>query len=130
MDSLKQAAAAESLAGAFASNAKMCIKMRRKKGGLAASHKSKLRERAMSKIGWISTVAAMAFAIVLVARPAPAVEDHPATHNMLVVGTETVFLSHLPMFDAVNKNGTDYTSPHRYQGHSAGDFSSGFRSTA
>jgi hypothetical protein len=42
-------------------------------------------------------------------------EDHPGTHNMLVIGKETAFLSHLPMFDRLNTNKTDYTSPHRYQ---------------
>src|SRR6185369_3469529 len=42
-------------------------------------------------------------------------EDAPATHNMLVVGHQTVFLSHLPMFEALRPNGSEYTSPHRYQ---------------
>lgn len=37
-------------------------------------------------------------------------DDAPNTHNMLVVGRETVFLSHLPMFNA-----PDFDSPHRYQ---------------
>lgn len=36
--------------------------------------------------------------------------DEPNQHNMLVVGREAVFLSHLPMFSAA---GSD--SPHRYQ---------------
>ena len=34
---------------------------------------------------------------------------------MLVVGERTVFLSHLPMFDDLNEEKTDYTSMHRYQ---------------
>ena len=42
-------------------------------------------------------------------------EDHPATHNMLVVGQDTIFLSHLPMFQRLNANQTAFTSPHRYQ---------------
>jgi hypothetical protein len=42
-------------------------------------------------------------------------EDPPHTHNMLVVGKESAFLSHLPMFDALNDKKTDYISPHRYQ---------------
>ena len=42
-------------------------------------------------------------------------EDPPHTHNMLVVGKESAFLSHLPMFNALNGEKTDYTSPHRYQ---------------
>jgi hypothetical protein len=40
-------------------------------------------------------------------------EDPPVFHNMLVVGN--AFLSHLPMFDALNDKKTDYTSLHRYQ---------------
>ena len=42
-------------------------------------------------------------------------EDPPFSHNMLVVGTHSAFVSHLPMFDALNEQKTDYTSPHRYQ---------------
>ena len=42
-------------------------------------------------------------------------EDPPHTHNMLVVGKEGAFLSHLPMFDALDSKKTDFTSPHRYQ---------------
>ena len=42
-------------------------------------------------------------------------EDAPNTHNMLAVGRETIFLSHLPMFDAANADRTDFTSPHRFQ---------------
>jgi hypothetical protein len=41
-------------------------------------------------------------------------EDPPGTHNMLVVGNNAVFLSHLPMFSGLNRDGTDYTSLHRY----------------
>jgi hypothetical protein len=41
--------------------------------------------------------------------------DPPATHNMLVVGEKTVFLSHLPMFDGLSEDKSDYTSMHRYQ---------------
>ena len=36
--------------------------------------------------------------------------DTPNVHNMLIVGREAVFLSHLPMFTA-----PDFVSPHRYQ---------------
>lgn len=36
--------------------------------------------------------------------------DDPNVHNMLIVGQETIFLSHLPMFIA-----PDFDSPHRYQ---------------
>jgi hypothetical protein len=42
-------------------------------------------------------------------------QDKVGTHNMLVVGEQTVFLSHLPMFDGFNRGKTDFISPHRYQ---------------
>ena len=53
--------------------------------------------------------------ILLIGAYSSAAEDPPHTHNMLVVGKESAFLSHLPMFDALNDERTDYTSPHRYQ---------------
>jgi hypothetical protein len=37
--------------------------------------------------------------------------DHPATHNMLVVGEKAVYLSHLPMFQEEGEP----PMPHRYQ---------------
>jgi hypothetical protein len=45
----------------------------------------------------------------------PALEDPPNTHNMLVVGGQTVFLSHLPMFNGLDQAKTGFRSPHRYQ---------------
>jgi len=41
--------------------------------------------------------------------------DTPATHNMLLVGEQAAYLSHLPMFNGLNADKTDFTSPHRYQ---------------
>ncbi len=41
--------------------------------------------------------------------------DQVGTHNMLVVGEQSVYLSHLPMFDGFNRRRTEFTSPHRYQ---------------
>jgi len=38
-------------------------------------------------------------------------KDGPATHNMLVVGEKTIFLSHLPMFQEKGER----PMPHRYQ---------------
>ena len=38
-----------------------------------------------------------------------------ATHNMLVVGEKTVFLSHLPMFKDQDRRGNLVTTPHRFQ---------------
>jgi hypothetical protein len=45
----------------------------------------------------------------------PQREDPPNTHNMLVFGESTVFLSHLPMFGGIDKSKTAFVSPHRYQ---------------
>lgn len=42
-------------------------------------------------------------------------EDSPNTHNMLVFGEKNIYLSHLPMFDGVNEDKTEFTAPHRYQ---------------
>ncbi len=42
-------------------------------------------------------------------------EDAPNTHNMLVFGEKKIYLSHLPMFDGVNEDKTEFTAPHRYQ---------------
>lgn len=52
-------------------------------------------------------------------------EDAPNTHNMLVFGQHTIYLSHLPMFDGVASNKMAYTSPHRYQVILAADFRHG-----
>jgi hypothetical protein len=41
--------------------------------------------------------------------------DPPSTHNMVVVGAKNVFLSHLPMFDDLIEDKSDYTSMHRFQ---------------
>jgi hypothetical protein len=49
------------------------------------------------------------------AEAAAQIEDPPNTHNMLVFGERTVFLSHLPMFAGLDKNKTAFVSPHRYQ---------------
>jgi hypothetical protein len=42
-------------------------------------------------------------------------KDEPATHNWMLVGGQTAFLSHLPMFDHLNESGDAYVTPHRYQ---------------
>lgn len=54
------------------------------------------------------------FALAMGATAALA-EDQPNVHNMLVVGEQTIFLSHLPMFDGLNSPKTAFRSPHRYQ---------------
>src|SRR5947209_16884128 len=38
-----------------------------------------------------------------------------ATHNMLVVGEQTLFLSHLPVLKHEEDNGNLVTTPHRYE---------------
>lgn len=45
----------------------------------------------------------------------PQPEDAPNVHNMLVVGEQAVFLSHLPMFQRLNPEKSAFMSPHRYQ---------------
>lgn len=43
-------------------------------------------------------------------------EDAPATHNMMIVGSQTAYLSHLPMFEGLNQdNPPEFASPHRRQ---------------
>ena len=65
---------------------------------------------AAAGLGWLS-LGLKAQPLVTTRPP----QDKPATHNMLVVGEQTVFLSHLPMFDGFNQGKTDFISPHRYQ---------------
>ena len=55
----------------------------------------------------------MALASIL--RSAPAPEEGPATHNWMLVGNQTAFLSHLPMFDSLTPDGKQYDTPHRFQ---------------
>jgi hypothetical protein len=43
------------------------------------------------------------------------VRDDPATHNMMLAGEQTAYLSHLPMFVGLNEDKTDFATPHRYQ---------------
>jgi hypothetical protein len=40
------------------------------------------------------------------------IEDDPNTHNMMIVGVKTTYLSHLPMFV---ERGPGFDSPHRFQ---------------
>lgn len=43
-------------------------------------------------------------------------EDEPNRHNMMIVGSKTAYLSHLPMFEGLNpKDKTEFASPHRRQ---------------
>lgn len=72
------------------------------------------RDWRMDRRGVLQTTALAALALS-VGAPQAAAEDRPATHNMLVFGDQTVFFSHLPMFDALNRARTEFRSPHRFQ---------------
>jgi len=72
------------------------------------------RDWRMDRRGVLQTTALAALGLC-VGAPAAMAEDGPGTHNMLVFGEQTVFFSHLPMFDGLNKRRTDFTSPHRFQ---------------
>jgi hypothetical protein len=51
-------------------------------------------------------------------RPSAAPAGRPediGTHNMLVLGERTVFLSHLPMFQGLSPNRSRFATPHRFQ---------------
>jgi hypothetical protein len=53
---------------------------------------------------------------VALARTAQADHTEPAaTHNMLIVGGRSIFLSHLPMFHKLDEAGARFLSPHRFQ---------------
>ena len=79
-----------------------------------------IRHTAAGMIGWLSVEHATAEPGVV-----PAVEDDKNTHNMLIAGRESAFVSHLPMFDGLDKAKTDFTSPHRYQFIAEASFSVG-----
>jgi hypothetical protein len=53
------------------------------------------------------------------ARPTAAglpLEDMPKTHNMMIVGSKSAYVSHLPMFEGLNPDGSnEFASPHRRQ---------------
>ncbi|HYH79950.1 MAG TPA: hypothetical protein VEX86_09130 [Longimicrobium sp.] len=70
--------------------------------------------------GVIAAAAAPAAGAIARERPPPPAAHHsarenPATHNMMLVGENTAYLSHLPMFEALDDAGTAYHTPHRFQ---------------
>ena len=71
----------------------------------------------ISRRGMLSVLAAAAYTTSQSksARGAPPPEEAPATHNWMLVGSQTAFLSHLPMFEMLNPAKTEYMTPHRYQ---------------
>jgi hypothetical protein len=58
---------------------------------------------------------AMSGVALAVGATAAFAEDPPNVHNMLVVGEQTIFLSHLPMFEGLNSTKAAFRSAHRYQ---------------
>ncbi len=60
------------------------------------------RDWRMDRRSVLQSTALAALALSVGARPAAA-EDRPGTHNMLVFGEQTVFFSHLPMFDSLDE---------------------------
>ena len=64
---------------------------------------------------WTWIAAALPLAAAAASAATPPAPDPPGTHNMLMVGEKTVFLSHLPMFVKLDSTGTEYATEHRYQ---------------
>src|SRR5262245_58747956 len=83
-------------------------------GTLAPAPDRPVPRRSFLVAGTAGAVGMMVASGVAAAAPGPS-EDPPNTHNMLVFGARTIFLSHLPMFDGLNREKTAFTSPHRYQ---------------
>jgi hypothetical protein len=75
--------------------------------------------RSLARREFLRQSALGALAVTGLAAPrnvlAAAAEDAPNTHNMLVVGEQKIFLSHLPMFDGLDRDKTAFRSPHRFQ---------------
>lgn len=76
---------------------------------MSKSHQRRPGRREFLKYGSFAAAAGL-FGLRAKAETHRHADDAPNTHNMLIVGRETVFLSHLPMFTA-----PDFDSPHRYQ---------------
>jgi hypothetical protein len=76
-------------------------------------------ERRLDRRQFLGATALGAFAAGGLALPLQAkrrvADDPPNTHNMLVVGVHKVFLSHLPMFDGLDRAKAGFRSPHRFQ---------------
>ena len=72
-------------------------------------------EQDISRRALLGGVALAGSALPNLANGAAAPKEEPAGHNWMLVGSQTAFLSHLPMFDRLNPAGTDYLTPHRFQ---------------
>ena len=82
---------------------------------------------AISRRGMLSVLAAAAYTTSQSksARGAPQPGEAPDTHKWMLVGSQTAFLSHLPMFEMLNPAKTEYMTPHRYQVILQASFNSG-----
>src|SRR5689334_1620706 len=82
---------------------------------------------AISRRGMLSVLAAAAYTTSQSksARGAPQHGEAPNTHKWMLVGSQTAFLSHLPMFEMLNPGKTEYMTPHRYQVILQASFNSG-----
>ena len=82
---------------------------------IAMSRNDFLQSISRREFVWNSLAVAAYFTFRGSAQAAPSSHEAPATHNWMLVGSQTAFLSHLPMFDHLNAAGTDYVTPHRFQ---------------
>jgi hypothetical protein len=87
------------------------------------------RDRLMTRRGFLKGSCLTAFGIAALPANMPAIaafapDDPKATHNMMVVGEKTIFLSHLPMFGSSNPRKKDF-SPHRFQANLEAVFTKG-----
>ena len=73
------------------------------------------REFLKSSAGAVLGLGCLSLGLKTASLAASAPLEREATHNMLVVGEQTVFLSHLPMFAGLNRRRTEFVSPHRFQ---------------
>jgi hypothetical protein len=72
-------------------------------------------EQAISRRALLGGMALAGSVLPNLAYGATGPREGAAVHNWMLVGSQTAFLSHLPMFDHLNPAGTDYLTPHRFQ---------------
>src|SRR5881397_2772784 len=105
-----------------------CFRTPKEATAMKKAHTGDCGRREFLKRGGIAVVGITCFGVGRQGADAeitPSPEDPPTVHNMLVVGQDTVFLSHLPMFQGMNLTKTAFTSPHRYQVILQGTFTQG-----
>ena len=72
-------------------------------------------EQGISRRALLGGIALASSSLPNLVHGAAAPKEGPAVHNWMLVGSQTAFLSHLPMFEQLNPEGTDYVTPHRFQ---------------